>query len=204
MIENVLNRMGGVGVYGVISICLFFAVFVGVLVWTIRLKKPYLKAMRELPLEGESAHGTRTLNQPPTLKIAMTENNDPLLLDHEADGIRELDNKLPRWWVWLFYCTIIFAVVYLVVLPRLCAGDLDDGQLNTRQGDEGGRRHQTAAMAKFESDIATLQPSKDPDVLARRQEDVSHVVRAVPPPGRRRVGRAEPDGRLLDPRQQLH
>ena len=46
--------MGGVGVYGIISICLFFAIFTGVLVWTICLKKPYLKAMRELPLEGSS------------------------------------------------------------------------------------------------------------------------------------------------------
>ena len=55
MIENVLNKIGGVGMYGVISVCLFFAAFVGVLVWTIRLKKPYLNAMRELPLEGASA-----------------------------------------------------------------------------------------------------------------------------------------------------
>jgi hypothetical protein len=54
MIENVLSKMGGVGVYGVISICLFFAVFVGVLVWTLCLKKPYLKAMRELPLEDSA------------------------------------------------------------------------------------------------------------------------------------------------------
>jgi len=52
--ENVLHSMGGVGVYGIISICLFFAVFAGVLVWTVCLKKPYLKAMRELPLEGSS------------------------------------------------------------------------------------------------------------------------------------------------------
>jgi hypothetical protein len=52
--ENVLHSMGGVGVYGIISICLFFAVFIGVLVWTICLKKPYLKAMQELPLEGSS------------------------------------------------------------------------------------------------------------------------------------------------------
>ena len=41
--------------YGVISICLFFAVFIGVLVWTLCLKKPYLKTMRELPLDGASA-----------------------------------------------------------------------------------------------------------------------------------------------------
>ena len=39
---------------------------------------------------------------------------DPLLLDHEADGIRELDNNLPRWWVWLFVFCTIFAVGYIV------------------------------------------------------------------------------------------
>ena len=55
MVENVLNQIGGVGMYGVISVCLFFAAFIGVLVWTIRLKKPYLNSMRELPLESSSA-----------------------------------------------------------------------------------------------------------------------------------------------------
>jgi hypothetical protein len=56
MIENVMHSIGGTSVFGIVSICLFVAVFVGVLVWTIRLKKPYLKTMRELPLDGESAH----------------------------------------------------------------------------------------------------------------------------------------------------
>jgi len=34
------------------------------------------------------------------------------LLDHAYDGIQEYDNPLPRWWVWIFYVTIIFALVY--------------------------------------------------------------------------------------------
>lgn len=34
-------------------------------------------------------------------------------LDHNYDGIRELDNNLPPWWVYLFYATILFGVVYL-------------------------------------------------------------------------------------------
>ena len=54
MIENVLSRMGGVDMYGIISVCLFFAVFIGVLVWLVGLKKPYLEEMRELPLDGAS------------------------------------------------------------------------------------------------------------------------------------------------------
>ena len=36
-----------------------------------------------------------------------------IILDHNYDGIRELDNKLPPWWVYLFYASIVFAVVYL-------------------------------------------------------------------------------------------
>lgn len=34
------------------------------------------------------------------------------LLDHNYDGIQELDNQLPRWWIGLFYVTIIFAIGY--------------------------------------------------------------------------------------------
>ncbi len=48
--------------------------------------------------------------------------NDEKLLDHEYDGIRELDNDLPRWWVWMFYITIIWAVGYYLYYHTLGIG----------------------------------------------------------------------------------
>ena len=41
------------------------------------------------------------------------EQEGEIVLDHNYDGIRELDNKLPPWWVYGFYATIIFAIVYM-------------------------------------------------------------------------------------------
>jgi cytochrome c oxidase cbb3-type subunit 3 len=38
---------------------------------------------------------------------------------HEYDGIREYNNPLPRWWLWLFWITIVFSVVYLVLYPGM-------------------------------------------------------------------------------------
>lgn len=37
-----------------------------------------------------------------------------IVLDHDYDGIRELDNKLPPWWVYMFYASIVFGVIYLI------------------------------------------------------------------------------------------
>ena len=45
-------------------------------------------------------------------KSVAIENEDSILLDHDYDGIRELDNVLPPWWVWMFYGTIIFTFIY--------------------------------------------------------------------------------------------
>jgi cytochrome c oxidase cbb3-type subunit III len=36
---------------------------------------------------------------------------------HEWDGIRELNTPLPRWWLWLFYLTIVWAIGYWIVYP---------------------------------------------------------------------------------------
>jgi len=42
------------------------------------------------------------------------EEEGEIILDHNYDGIKELDNSLPPWWVYSFYISIIFAAIYLL------------------------------------------------------------------------------------------
>lgn len=41
------------------------------------------------------------------------------LKGHEWDGIAELDTPLPRWWLWTFYATILFAIGYVIAYPAI-------------------------------------------------------------------------------------
>src|SRR5215831_10143092 len=95
------------------------------------------------------------------------ENNpqDPLLLDHEYDGIHELDNKLPRWWVWLFNLTILFAVFYMIYYHVLGKGKLMAAQYQEEM--QAGAQLKSQAIAAFEKSMASVEPSKDPSVLAQ-------------------------------------
>ncbi|MBP6100536.1 MAG: c-type cytochrome [Flavobacterium sp.] len=61
-------------------------------------------------------------------KAEPIENEANLLLDHDYDGIKELDNNLPPWWVYLFYICIGFAAVYLIRF-ELMGGDNQEMEL---------------------------------------------------------------------------
>ncbi|NOX65391.1 MAG: cytochrome oxidase subunit III, partial [Chlorobi bacterium] len=47
-----------------------------------------------------------------TQSVSIQEEDD-IMLDHDFDGIKELDNKIPPWWNALFYGAIIFGVLYI-------------------------------------------------------------------------------------------
>lgn len=65
------------------------------------------------PEEIDYWAGTKKLIRKWTEAKAIDEEEE-IILDHNYDGIKELDNNLPPWWVYMFYATIIFGVVYLV------------------------------------------------------------------------------------------
>ena len=91
------------------------------------------------------------------------ESQDPLLLDHNYDGIRELDNKLPSWWVWLFNLCIVFAVLYMGYYHVFRLGDLQEAQYKKEY--DTGQAIKAATMSKFESSFATITPSKDQAIV---------------------------------------
>ena len=97
---------------------------------------------------------------------------EPLLLDHEYDGIQELDNNLPRWWVWLFYLTIIFSAVYMVYYHVARVGDLQVAEYQKEM--KAGDALKAGAMSAFESSLASLQPLKDNAAL-----DAGHLPAAT-------------------------
>jgi len=90
---------------------------------------------------------------------------DAPLLEHEADGIKELDNLLPRWWVWLFYLCIVFAIFYMVYYHVLGKGELQAAAYESEM--KVGDQIKSRAMGAFESTMATMQPEKDEFLIAK-------------------------------------
>jgi cytochrome c oxidase cbb3-type subunit III len=96
------------------------------------------------------------------------ENQKDRLMDHDADGIREFDNDLPRWWLYGFYCTIAFSVFYLVnwhVLSEPMIGK--KGQLAEYAAEVDEWKNITANLPKKEvamvllTDAASLERGKE-------------------------------------------
>ena len=50
-------------------------------------------------------------------QTSKTKPGDPDTTGHEWDGIREFNNPLPKWWVWVFYLTIIWGFWYTLAYP---------------------------------------------------------------------------------------
>src|SRR5215471_8516529 len=109
------------------------------------------------------------------------EPKDPLLLDHEYDRIRELDNKLPTWWVWLFWSCNFFAAFYLGYYHVFARGDLaTKGQMLAEYEQEMkvGAAIKERTMAEFDAKIDSAEPSKDPVVIARGK--VTFLTKCAP------------------------
>jgi len=63
--SQIIDKLGGIETFGIVSICLFVAVFTASMVLAFCLKKPFLKSMGALPLEDDRPKNNIT--NPPSL-----------------------------------------------------------------------------------------------------------------------------------------
>ncbi len=92
----------------------------------------------------------------------MSQDTDKLL-PHEYDGIQEYDNKLPKWWLLLFYLTIVIAIVYLAYFEVLKVG------LNSQEA-------YNVEMKQAQTQIAKYKDSKHVTTLASKSEQTDVPV----------------------------
>jgi cytochrome c oxidase cbb3-type subunit 3 len=85
------------------------------------------------------------------------------LLDHSYDGIQEYDNPLPRWWVWIFYATIAFSIVYAFDVTGRVKGPGREREY-ARQLADAAKRWPRPVGAVDAASLATL--AARPDAIA--------------------------------------
>jgi cytochrome c oxidase cbb3-type subunit III len=105
-----------------VAIGFIFVVVLLVVVVAVYMLQVIKVMTRQTGLERAKRLGIEYKEEPSLWSKLWKESNDfvplekeaDIMLDHNYDGIRELDNHLPPWWKWLFYLSIVFAVVYMV------------------------------------------------------------------------------------------
>ncbi|MCX6249389.1 MAG: c-type cytochrome [Bacteroidetes bacterium] len=76
---------------------------------------------------------------------------DKILAGHESDNIKELDNRLPRWWLWLFIITVVWGVIYFFLFDVI--------KVMPHQQEEYSKEMASVAMN------TTTTPSEDANLL---------------------------------------
>lgn len=101
--------LGAIMFYVLVSVIVFEGIIVYVL---FRMAMILLKTNVPKPIpHDESLFGFKMMKS--ITHSQSPEEENAIMMDHEYDGIRELDNNLPAWWKYGFYLTIIVSVVYL-------------------------------------------------------------------------------------------
>jgi cytochrome c oxidase cbb3-type subunit III len=101
-------------------------------------------------------------------KAVPVEEERKIELDHNYDGIRELDNHLPPWWKYLFYVTIVWSVIYLVVYHVTDSLPLQEDEYREQvaKADDVKRKY-LATQPKVEIDENSLSYFMDNEIITK-------------------------------------
>ncbi len=93
------------------------------------------------------------------------EQESEIVLDHNYDGIKELDNNLPPWWLYSFYISIIFSAIYLLRY-HVFSGPTQIDELNTELADAKLAIEEYKKTAKDLVDVNTVTLLTEPADLS--------------------------------------
>jgi cytochrome c oxidase cbb3-type subunit 3 len=122
--------------YGLDSMTFYIMISIIVLeafiVWSLYSISMQLLGVQERREQKEAEKIKVSINQPTLIEkinasVAIEKEAD-IMLDHNYDGIRELDNNLPPWWKYGFYLTIPFAVIYMIHFHVINTGKLQTAE----------------------------------------------------------------------------
>jgi cytochrome c oxidase cbb3-type subunit III len=118
-------------------------------------------AKKEKKPKGEMWHKLLSLRP-------LSEEKD-LLIEHEYDGIQELDNPTPAWFMYLFYSTIVFAIAYMLIYHVFGVGQLQYAEYNTEVAQANVAKKEFLSKAANRVDENTVKLVSEPAVLASGQ-----------------------------------
>lgn len=144
----VANSFINLDIYIFSTIILLLFVVVLTLVKTLFVLMGIKKA-EQLNADGKKARVItwfQTFNE--TVPI---EEEEDLDMSHDYDGIRELDNKVPSWWTWAFFLSVLFAIIYLYRM--FGSGTLPNQYVELSQANETASVEKAAYLKKGANNV---------------------------------------------------
>ncbi|MEZ5937261.1 MAG: cytochrome-c oxidase, cbb3-type subunit III [Hyphomonadaceae bacterium] len=94
---------------------------------------------------------------------------------HEWDGIKELTHPLPRWWLWIFYASIVFSIGYWILMPAWPAFPGMDGYTRGVLGesDRGRVEQETKDMMAERTALSAQLASMDMDAILKNPQQLA-------------------------------
>ena len=155
--ENVL----GPAYYKILGI-LFFIIILAIIYAFMYFGTEEIEEEEKVVGEPEKASLWARIRQSMT-KAAPLDKEDEILMEDDYDGIRELDNRIPPWFNYLFYATIIFGIYYLFNYEVFSTGKSQYDEYNAEMQAADIQRTQLEAAGAFvtEENVTKLTGQND-------------------------------------------
>jgi cytochrome c oxidase cbb3-type subunit 3 len=117
-----------------------------------------------------------------------TEYYQDTVMEHEYDGIQEFDNRLPNWWMWIMWGSMIFALCYWIFFHTLGVGTLPRERFAMEMQVAQEAQMARALAAGIDNEFFVMMTEAEDKVAEGREIFVKHCVQCHLDDGRGSVG----------------